>query len=108
MDKWDIHMIEKITEAEAEKMAFMPNSFTYKGYHFTAYKQINLTFAALSRCIGRGQLNFHKYEGGKGWSYKNFYKASGNSTMDIFLCQETGEFYIPGENELFLYLGDCS
>lgn len=39
------------------------------------------------------------------YSYKDFYKAMGNSEMDIFKCIENGRLYIPCEHELFIYEG---
>ena len=37
--------------------------------------------------------------------YEEFYKKSSDKEADLFLCLENGLIYIPGENELFLYIG---
>ena len=79
-------------------------TFIYKGYCFKPYKRIDMSFERISKHIKRSALNLHKYEGGKGWDYKKFYEASGNSEMDLFILEKTGDIYIPGDNELFLYL----
>ena len=50
-------------------------------------------------------LNFTKYEGSNGWNYEEFYKRGTEKNADLFRCIENGNIYIPGENELFLYVG---
>ena len=41
------------------------------------------------------------------WDYNEFYRASGGSKADLFLCVESGRLYIPGSNELFEWIGRC-
>lgn len=82
--------------------------FSYRKYHFEPIGQISrkISFSALSRKIKSDKtLNFNRYEGGNGWSYEGFYRKSTDKTADLFLCIENGKIYIPGENELFLYIG---
>ncbi len=40
------------------------------------------------------------------YSHADFYEAAKNNTCDLFLCEENGKVYAPGENELFMYLGE--
>lgn len=35
------------------------------------------------------------------WDYCDFYRVANDSQTDVFYCIETGNFYIPGKNELF-------
>ncbi len=39
------------------------------------------------------------------YSYADFYKASNNFPCDVFKCLDNCKLYLPGENELFLYIG---
>lgn len=39
------------------------------------------------------------------YSHESFYAAMNGSNMDVFYCMETDRYYLPGENELFLYSG---
>lgn len=92
------------------------NSFEYGGYHFIPVRKlnksensdictfmkyiatdVNLGFFRTDDIIGRKQ----KYP----YSYDKFYEASGDSKCDIFKCIENNKLYIPGENELFQYIG---
>ena len=82
--------------------------FEYMGYHFTPVGQLpqRMTFEGIMRRTSRSTIalyNSHQGEGGKGWDYDDFYKASGNSDADLFKCAENGLTYIPCLNELFLY-----
>ena len=82
--------------------------FIYKKYHFEPRGQIlpKMSFADISKKLKSDKkLNFNKYKGGNGWSYEEFYKKSSDKEADLFLCLENGLIYIPGENELFLYIG---
>ena len=82
--------------------------FIYKKYHFEPHGQIlpKMSFTDISKKLKSDQkLNFNKYKGGTGWSYEEFYKKSSDKEADLFLCLENGLIYIPGENELFLYIG---
>ena len=82
--------------------------FIYKRYHFEPHGQIlpKMSFTDISKKLKSDKkLNFNKYKGGNGWSYEEFYKKSSDKEADLFLCLENGLIYIPGENELFLYIG---
>lgn len=37
------------------------------------------------------------------YSWKDFYLASNDSQLDIFLCKENGKLYVPCEHELFQF-----
>lgn len=52
--------------------------------------------------LGFSKYNWHK---GDAYDYDAFYEAA-NSDMDIFLCVQTGKYYIPSDNELLIY-DDC-
>lgn len=85
-------------------------TFMYGGYHFTpagklpsGYDFITATKYLMSDYeVGIGKYGQAKYN----YSHADFYKASGNSEADIFLCLENGLYYIPGEHELFRYRGE--
>ena len=101
---------------ECYETDFPDNSFEYGGYHFVPVRKLNdsekksdlctfmktvksdisLGFFRQDDILGRNQ----KYP----YSYEEFYEASGNSEADIFKCIENNKLYIPGENELFLYV----
>ncbi len=40
------------------------------------------------------------------YTHADFYKASGNFPCDVFKCLDNCKFYLPGENEVFLYTGE--
>ncbi len=42
------------------------------------------------------------------YSHDDFYEAARQSKCDIFLCEENGKLYVPGQNELFMFLGEKS
>lgn len=47
------------------------------------------------------------YEDGEHpYSHSSFYEASTDKTADVFRCVETGKNYLPGEHELFEYVGE--
>lgn len=39
------------------------------------------------------------------YNYTDFYEASNKSDADIFKCVENGKYYLPADNELFIYNG---
>ena len=91
------------------------NSFEYCGFHFVPIRKLdkseNSDIRTLTRSIATDiALGFFRTNDILGrrqkhpYSYEDFYKASGNSKCDIFKCIENSKLYIPGENELFLYV----
>lgn len=66
----------------------------------------NLSFSQKSKRISQDrELGMSKYEWGKyPYDYEAFYKAANDSQSDLFLCVENGNVYIPGNNELFLWI----
>lgn len=84
----------------------MGKDFEYNGYTFRPLGDKNMSFEAACRRISSDrELGMSTYEWSKGekYNYEAFYKASGNSLSDLFLCLENGKVYIPGNNELFLF-----
>lgn len=86
------------------------DTFLYNGYHFKAVGVLtderelkDITQDLVSDV----ELGMTKYEDRRkqDYSYEGFYKSSGGSAADIFYCVETKKNYIPGENELFEYIG---
>lgn len=91
------------------------NSFEYGTYHFVPVRKLskseNSDIKTLKRSIATDiNLGFFRHNGAPGqkqkypYSYEEFYAASGDSEADIFKCIENNKLYIPGENELFLYV----
>ena len=91
------------------------NSFEYGGFHFLPVRKLNKNensdIRTLTRSIATDvNLGFFRQDDILGrnqkypYSYEEFYEASGNSEADIFKCIENNKLYIPGENELFLYV----
>ena len=91
------------------------NSFEYGGFHFLPVRKLNKNensdIRTLTRSIATDvNLGFFRQDDILGrnqkypYSYEEFYEASGNSKADIFKCIENNKLYIPGENELFLYV----
>lgn len=91
------------------------NSFEYGGFHFVPVRKLNKSENSDIRTLTRNiatdpNLGFFRTDDILGrrqkysYSHEDFYEASGNSKCDIFKCIENNKFYIPGENELFLYV----
>ena len=91
------------------------NSFEYGGYHFVPVRKFNKTENSNIRTITKNlatdvNLGFFRVNDIFGreqkypYSYEKFYEASGNSKADIFRCIENNKLYVPGENELFIYI----
>lgn len=93
------------------------NSFEYGDYHFVPARKLNdnekksdlHTFMKTVKTdISLGFFSRNDIPGTKQkypYSYDDFYAASGDSKADIFKCIENNKLYIPGENELFQYIG---
>ena len=93
------------------------NEFEYGGYHFVpagvCSKAENDDFNLLSRRLNTDtELGFFAQNNVIGrkqkypYTYEAFYAAATVKTDDLFRCRENGRIYIPGENELFEYIGD--
>lgn len=101
-----------IKSPEAREQGYTEQTFCYAHYHFTPAEQIdkNLSFRKITNYISNDpSMGLNKYTDGKyPYSYDGFYaaaKEAGADTADIFYCIETMHQYIPGENELFAYIG---
>ena len=103
---------EQSAAREAEAVPNEPVAFVYQGYSFVPVGRLperstleNTTpFLASDPSLGMS-----RYENGRrAYSHDDFYKASGNSTADVFRCEDNGKLYLPGDNELFAYTGDAS
>lgn len=95
-----------------------PNVFEYGGLHFVPVGVIakNVKFEAITKnCETDTTIKAwcNSYEKTRGtpkieYNYEAFYNTSNKSGADIFKCIENGKFYIPAENELFIYNGKFS
>ena len=80
-------------------------SFEYKGFHYVPLRRFDMeeekmSLKDMSKCLVSSRAS----DVGKAeYSFKEFYKASGDNEADIFLCVENGKQYIPCENELMEY-----
>lgn len=86
--------------------------FKYGGETFTPYRRLTGYEAT------QNPIRYTMHDGSLGimrqtypdckvpYRYENFYKASTAKDCDLFLCKSNGKLYIPGENELFRWLGD--
>lgn len=85
-------------------------TFMYGSYHFTPAGKMPTNYDIRTATkylmsdfeLGIGDYRQAKYK----YSHADFYKMSGNSEADIFLCLENGLYYMPGEHELFRYNGE--
>ena len=87
-----------------------PHCFEYNHLHFVPVgnipKGIDLKQTTENIKSDR-DMGFSKYKWAEQtYSHEDFYKASGSSNADVFKCLENGKNYLPGENELFEYMGD--
>lgn len=91
-------------------------SFEYGGYHFVPVRKLNKSensdISTFMKHIATDvNLGFFSRDDVRGrkqkfpYSYEKFYEASGDSKLDVFKCIENNKLYIPGENELFQYIG---
>jgi hypothetical protein len=84
----------------------MEKDFEYNGYTFRPIGKKNMYFEEACRRISSDRdlgISTYSWSKGEKYNYDEFYKASGNSQSDLFLCLENGKVYIPGNNELFLF-----
>ena len=85
--------------------------FEYNGYHFESVRKLKesekkdiCTFSKHIRSdrelgICDYDVDWKKHD----YSWKDFYSASNDSQLDIFLCKENGKLYVPCEHELFQF-----
>lgn len=108
---------EEPEKGEAAKTAERPDVagqaeqvFEYEGYHFIPVGTFpkGMDFRAITaKLVTIREMGFSKYEWSKHpWSHEKFYEASNASGADVFRCVETGQIFMPGENELFGYAGE--
>lgn len=91
-----------------------PSVFKYGNNHFLPVGVVDKGFKYISKNIATdtnlGMWNkLYNKKRGKSkseYSHKDFYKACGDISCDVFMCVENGNIYLPGENEMFLYTGD--
>lgn len=85
------------------------NIFEYQNFHFQPVGVVDekATIAELTPFLAsKHEPYMSDYEDGKvPYDHEEFFAASGNSTADIFYCLETANVYMPGEHELFWYIG---
>ena len=84
--------------------------FEFQGYHFEPVGVFSqkMSFSDISRgTVSHTELNMsdapdalHPY------SHTRFYDAAHDVKADVFRCLETGKLYMPGDHELFEYVGD--
>lgn len=104
-----------ITKLEYKEALKNPAVFEYGGLHFAPVGLISQTlkFETITKnCETDTDIKAwcKDYENVKGtpkieYRYEAFYKASNKSDADIFKCIENGKFYLPADNELFIYNG---
>ena len=84
-------------------------NFEYKGFHYVPLRKFDMEEKKMSlRDISKYLVSSKGSEvGNADYGFNDFYKASGDSIADIFLCVENGKQYIPCENELMEYRLDC-
>lgn len=84
-------------------------TFCYGGYHFTPVRKFTKEdgdwYNISKRVASDRDMGLCKYKDRQKfpYSFDGFYAASGNSSCDVFRCEENGRLYVPGTNELFLY-----
>lgn len=100
---------------ECYEINYTADSFEYGGYHFVPLRKLNQSekgdISTFMKHIATDvDLGFFSRDDVRGrkqkfpYSYEKFYEASDNSECDIFECIENNKLYIPGENELFLFM----
>ena len=105
-----------IKRFEFEKAIKDKDVFEYGGYHFLPVGVLKkrkpaeyLTRQiAIDKKLGIWCSEYVEFYGKNktDYTYKDFYKACHNIPCDIFKCLENDKVYIPGENELFEYIGE--
>lgn len=86
---------------EDEPIKDYGDDFEYLGYHFKPYRKLKKDDR--KRLATDKELGFTRYEWNSKvpYDYEAFYKASGDSEADVFLCRENSKLYVPCLNELF-------
>lgn len=86
--------------------------FEYKGFHFEPFASFK-AYNWYRYCKKEKRFNricsltlYSELFDREEWNMEEFYKASGNSKMDVFKCKETGKLYVPGSGFLFLFFED--
>ncbi len=101
---------EEIKPSEPDKAQELSPIFEYDGFHFEAAGKLPENFdtkEVIKKTVSHNGLGISDYEDGQHpYSHSGFYEASPNKTADVFLCVETGKNYLPGEHELFEYVGE--
>lgn len=83
--------------------------FKYSHYHFMPVGVFpkGSSLAENIRTV-RISDDLHLSKESNNYSWEGFYKASGNSDADVFLCLETAKCYVPASNYLFEFRGELS
>ena len=101
---------EEIKPSEPDKAQELSPIFEYDGFHFEAAGKLPENFdtkEVIKNTVSHNELGITDYEDGQHpYSHSGFYEASSNKTADVFRCVETGKNYLPGEHELFEYVGE--
>nr|WP_244324542.1 hypothetical protein [Sporofaciens musculi] len=102
--------VDSTKSAEPDLMQRKPGIFEYGGFHFEAVGKLQENFNTQDIIRNTGshnELGISDYEDGEHlYSHSSFYEASTDKTADVFRCVETGKNYLPGEHELFEYVGE--
>ena len=101
---------EEVKPAKSDQPQAALTIFEYHGFHFEAVGNLreNLDIYGITKdTVSNNELGMADYgEGTRPYSHAGFYEASTDKTADIFRCVETGKNYLPGEHELFEYVGE--
>ena len=101
---------EEEKPSESDKAQELSPIFEYDGFHFEAAGKLPENFDTkeiIKKTVSHNELGISDYEDGQHpYSHSGFYEASPNKTADVFRCVETGKNYLPGEHELFEYVGE--
>ena len=102
--------VDSAKSAEPDLMQGEPGIFEYGGFHFEAVGKLQENFNTQDIILNTGshnELGISDYEDGKHpYSHSSFYEASTDKSADVFRCVEMGKNYLPGEHELFEYVGE--
>ena len=83
--------------------------FAYSGYHFEPVGVFSreMTFADISRgTVSHTELDMTDGpEASYPYSHQAFFESAHDVKADVFRCVETGKLYMPGDHELFEYVG---
>ena len=101
---------EGVKPAEPDQPQTALPIFEYDGFHFEAAGKLPENFdtkEVIKNTVSHNGLGISDYEDGQHpYSHSGFYEASPDKTADVFRCVETGKNYLPGEHELFEYVGE--